>query len=222
MKKLETFKKEYGYLWVVPAYFILYMIWFICLERRDNPAFHLIHTFADDYIPFNELFIIPYFLWFLFVPAAVVLSILSGRKDFCRTFTFLSVGMTFFLIVSTVYPNGALLRPSVFPRNNVFTGMVMSLYSTDTATNLFPSIHVYNSLGAMFAILKSQKYEDKKLLRISSVTICVLIILSTVFLKQHSVFDVITGLLMAAVMYVAVYRCDMSVLPRSYSFSELS
>ncbi len=220
MRKIDNLIREYGYLWVVPAYAVFYMTWFIYLEKRNNPAYHIIHTFVDDYIPFNEFFVIPYFLWFLFVPAAVLLSVMAGRKEFNKTFTFLSLGMTLFLIISTVYPNGALLRPSVFPRNNIFTAMVRSLYNTDTATNIFPSIHVYNSLGAMFAVLKCKKYENNKVLRISSIVICISIILSTVFLKQHSFFDVLTGLFMGAVMYAAVYKCDMSILPEEYSFEK--
>ena len=220
MKKAENLFRAYGYLWVIPAYALLYMTWFIYLEKRSTPSYHIIHMILDDSIPFCEYFIIPYFLWFLFVPFSVLLMIAAGRKDFNRVFTFLSTGMTLFLIVSTVYPNGALLRPTVFPRNNIFTDMVISLYGTDTATNLFPSIHVYNSLGAMFAVLECKKYRHNRFLRISSVVMCLLIILSTVFLKQHSVFDVLTGLFMGVVMYVAVYRCDMSILPEEYSFEK--
>jgi len=220
MKKAENLFRAYGYLWVIPAYALLYMTWFIYLEKRSTPSYHIIHMILDDSIPFCEYFIIPYFLWFLFVPFSVLLMIAAGRKDFNRVFTFLSTGMTLFLIVSTVYPNGALLRPTVFPRNNIFTDMVMSLYGTDTATNLFPSIHVYNSLGAMFAVLECKKYRHNRFLRISSVIMCLLIVLSTVFLKQHSVFDVLTGLFMGVVMYVAVYRCDMSILPEEYSFEK--
>ena len=38
---------------------------------------------------------------------------------------------------------------------------------------------------------------------------CISIILSTMFLKQHSMFDVLTGLGMASAMYVLVYRQDL-------------
>ncbi len=212
MKKLSAIIKNYSYLWVVPVYFVLYMIWFVYLETRPLASFHIIHMAVDDYIPFNEYFVIPYYLWFIFIPAAVFLMIRAGKEDFSRIFTFLSFGMTFFLIVSTIYPNGALLRPAVFPRDNIFTQLVMGLYSTDTSTNLFPSIHVYNSLGAVFAIFRCEKYRENKLLRAGSLTLCILIMLSTLFLKQHSVFDVITGTVMAAIMYVAVYELGVNFL----------
>ena len=117
--------------------------------------------------------------------------------------------MTIFLVISTLFPNGHDLRLSNMPRDNVFTHMVTALWNTDTPTNLWPSIHVYNSLGAHFAIAKSAQFENKKGIRIGSLVLCISIILSTMFIKQHSVFDVITGIILALVMYLLVYHVDV-------------
>ena len=43
------------------------------------------------------------------------------------------------------------------------------------------------------------------MIRIGSAVLMVNIILSTMFLKQHSVFDVVTGIIMAVFMYMLVY-----------------
>ena len=64
---------------------------------------------------------------------------------------------------------------------------------TDTPTNLWPSIHVYNSLGAHFAIIRSKCFEKKKGIRIGSLILASSIIVATMFIKQHSVFDVLTA-----------------------------
>ena len=37
----------------------------------------------------------------------------------------------------------------------------------------------------------------------------ILIILSTMFLKQHSVFDVMTAFIMATIVYIVVYRTEL-------------
>ena len=116
--------------------------------------------------------------------------------------------MTVFLVVSTVYPNGHYLRPRVFERDNIFITMVKGLYMVDTATNLFPSIHVYNSIGVHLAVMHSEQLKDKKWVKRVSLCLMVSIIASTMFLKQHSVFDVITGCIMAIVMYTLVYAKD--------------
>lgn len=118
---------------------------------------------------------------------------------------FLFTGMTLFLIISTVFPNGHFLRPISFERDNIFTQLCAMLYQTDTATNLFPSIHVYNSIGVHLAIANSERTKHNKPVRLASGILMVSIILATVFLKQHSVFDVITAFLTAFVVYLMVY-----------------
>ena len=89
--------------------------------------------------------------------------------------------------------------------------MVAFLYETDTATNLWPSIHVYNSLGAHFAVIHSKNLAGKKGIHIASLLLAVSIIMSTVFLKQHSVFDVLTAFGLAAIMYAVVYYRDFLI-----------
>ena len=111
-------------------------------------------------------------------------------------------GMTIFLIVSYVYPNAQHLRPAEFPRNNLFTSIVKWLYKTDTPTNILPSIHVFNSLTCCMAILQNKRKHFKKTTDIAVVILTILIIMSTMFLKQHSVVDVV----LAALMYTGCYR----------------
>jgi len=95
------------------------------------------------------------------------------------------------------------------PRDNVFTDLVAMLYQTDTSTNLWPSIHVYNSLGVLFAVVHNDKLGSKKWIKYSCFILSISIVLSTMFLKQHSVFDVMTAFIMAAAMYIIVYRTEL-------------
>ena len=113
--------------------------------------------------------------------------------------------MTIFLIICTVFPNALNLRPTVFPRDNVFTDMVKVLYKTDTPTNVLPSIHVFNSIGVSIAISHSNDLKKHRWIQISAYILAVLIILSTMFLKQHSVTDVIAAVTMACIIYPFVY-----------------
>ena len=113
--------------------------------------------------------------------------------------------MTLFLIICSVFPNGLNLRPETFARDNVFVDLVKHLYRTDTPTNVLPSIHVFNSLGAMIAIGRSKKLAKYRGIQIGVYTFALLIIMSTVFLKQHSIIDVIAAFAMACVIYPLVY-----------------
>ncbi len=211
MESMKKFIAKYKHGIPLIIYGFIYLTWFAYLEKTvtTGTGYHVIHMAADDYIPFCEIFIVPYLLWFVYIAAVVLFFFFRNKADYCRVCTFLFTGMTVFLMISTLWPNGHHLRPAVLPRDNIFSDMVSALWQTDTPTNLWPSIHVYNSLGAHIAIMKSSEFKNKRFIRLGSLVLCVSIILSTVFLKQHSLFDVLTAFVMAAVMYLAVYQCNL-------------
>ena len=189
--KAKSFLKKYRHAWVL-SYFLIYMPWFVYLEKRTDVRHYMIHSPIDNHIPFIEYFIIPYFL-------------IKDKWGFYRLCAFLFSGMTIFLIICTVFPNALNLRPTVFPRDNMFTDMVKVLYKTDTPTNVLPSIHVFNSIGAGIAISHSNDLKKHRWIQISAYILAALIILSTMFLKQHSVTDVIAAVTMACIIYPFVY-----------------
>ena len=128
-------------------------------------------------------------------------------EDYFRVLMFLLTGMTLFLIISTLFPNIQYLRPAVMPRDNFCCRMVANIYRADTPTNLWPSIHVYNSIGVAIAVRHSKRI--RPLVKRLSDVLCVLIILSTMFIKQHTIFDVLTAFILAIVMYVVAYRSEL-------------
>ncbi len=209
MEKIKKFYFNYRHAIPLLLYGIIYLTWFCILEKNITKNYTVIHMALDDYIPFSEVFVIPYFLWFAYVVTVVMFLFFKDKTEYYRVCTFLFTGMTIFLIVSTLWPNGHHLRPHIMPRDNIFTQMVAALYKTDTPTNLWPSIHVYNSLGVHFAIVKSKHMVTHKRIKIGSLILAVSIVLSTMFIKQHSIFDVLTGIGMAGIMYVIVYGDDL-------------
>ncbi len=205
MKRYKAFLKDYPHIWTV-LYFTVYISWFVWLEGRANQPYHVIHFPLDDYIPFCEYFVIPYFLWFAYIAAVFVWLFFRNREDFYRHIIFLYSGMTLFLVICTFYPNGHLLRPAGFTRDNLFIRMVCFLYSADTSTNILPSIHVFNSIAAHMAIVHLPDFRHKKWTVRCSCILCISIILSTMFLKQHSCVDVILGITLASAMNQFVYE----------------
>ena len=190
-------------------YFLFYMVWFLYIENHTFPHYAVIHTVADDYIPFREIFVIPYCLWFLYVSLSIAFFMVAlDLEDYYKEFLFLATGMTIFLVISTVFPNAQHLRPTAMPRDNIFSSMVMMIYSHDTPTNLWPSIHVYNSIGVMIAIHHSKRFGA--IGKTISDVIGVSIILSTLFIKQHSVFDVLTAIIMATICYILFYHTSFA------------
>lgn len=200
---MKAFFKKYKH-GLFFLYMFIYFPWFSYLEKKVTTDFHEIYMPIDDCIPFCEFFIVPYLLWFAYVIVVVAGLFIKDSGEFTRLCIFLGVGMTVFLIISTIYPNGHYLRPDTFPRNNIFTELTQMIYNTDTPTNLFPSIHVYNSL-AVFLAVRHSKHVKRMRTRIISLILMMSIVLSTVFLKQHSMFDVLTAVILAGVMWMFLY-----------------
>ena len=198
--------KKYNHVWVL-SYVFLYITWFYALEKAVTTNYSLIHIPLDDMIPFSEWFVFPYYLWFLYIFATVSYFFFTSKNDFYKCTAFLFIGMTVCLIIYTLWPNGQNLRPDIskLGRDNVLTRIVAKLYSTDTATNVFPSIHVFNSIGAHIAIHHSESLKKHKWIQISSFILMILICLSTMFLKQHSAADAIASIVLSFVMYLLVY-----------------
>lgn len=177
------------------------MIGFRVLESAGHVHYHIIHTWLDEQIPFCEYFIIPYFLWFGFNVAVVTWIVFKGTvQETYKVSAVLMTGMTIFLVVSLVYPNRLDLRPEYVDTSSLCGMLVAFLYKTDTPTNVLPSIHVFNTMALCFAVHGNKALREKKLLTIASDIFGVLIILSTMFLKQHSVIDVSLGLVMGVML----------------------
>ena len=205
MEKLKIFYLKYKHAVPLIIYAIIYMTWFAWLEKNITGHYRIIHMAADDYIPFCEVFVIPYFLWFAYVSAVVIYFFFKNKEDYYRTCIFLFTGMTIFLIICTVWHNGLNLRQDISYNNNLCARLVKMLYKTDTSTNVFPSLHVFNTLGCLVALYKSKGMKDKAWIKVIATIIGILIILSTIFLKQHSVWDVIGAFALAAILYPIVY-----------------
>lgn len=208
MKKLKSLCPQYKSAIPLLIYMAVYGLWFAYLEKNINNQYHVIHMSLDDKIPFCEYFVIPYFMWFAYVAVVVVYLFWNDLTEYKRTCIFLCTGMTIFLIISTLWPNGHHLRPYTFAQENLFTDLVRMLWKTDTPTNLWPSIHVFNSIGAHLGVLSCKKLEKLSPLRWMSFFLSVAIILSTMLIKQHSVFDVITAFIMAFILYLPIYKKD--------------
>ncbi len=206
LQKLRTLFRTYGHLLLPVLYAPFYIITFIYLENRPVEHLHIIEMEIDKYIPFCEYFIIPYYLWFGYIALTVIVfAFLTDRRDYYKLCTMLGVGMTIFLFISYVWPNGLQLRPEVLPRDNFCTDLVRFLQESDTSTNVFPSIHCYNSMVANAAIWKNHVLGRKKGIKWASLVLCILILLSTLFLKQHSMMDLLAALVMFVAFYIPLY-----------------
>ena len=155
-------------------------------------VYHEMYHPADGLIPFCELFVIPYLFWFVFMIFAYVYAFFADPRAFRRMmwFTILTYGGG--LLMFAIYPTCQNLRPEQFDRDNLLTRIMAWFYTRDTSTNVCPSLHVCGSLAAAFGLLDTRRFSGPVWRRVVlgiALTICV----STVFVKQHSILDMVWG-----------------------------
>lgn len=204
MKKLL---KKYKHAWVF-VYFIFYLPWYFGLQYRGDIGFTDVYTQIDAMTPFLSIFIYPYVYWFLFVAATIAYLFFKHPDEFYKCTAFLFIGMTVCLIIFTVYPTSYDHRPDVITGNALTRFLVNFIYTSDKCQNVFPSIHVYNSIGCAIAIIKCRDFKDNMWMKIVAYVSAISITLSTMFMKQHSILDAVSASILAIILYHLVYKVD--------------
>jgi len=168
--------------WV--GYFALY---FLTENLIPVESCHVIYSPLDDFFPFCEWFVIPYVFWYLLIVISLGYFALYNIDGFKRLQGFIIVTQVVAMIIYIVYPNVQNLRPATFEQDNVLTQLIGVIYSFDTNTNVCPSLHVAYSIGIASVWLKEKSASAwwKSFIVIVVVLIC----LSTVYIKQHSIVD---------------------------------
>ena len=109
------------------------------------------------------------------------------------------------LIIFFIFPTCQLLRPVVFERQNILTDFMAWFYTIDTNTNVCPSLHVVGSVAVWLTSRRISRFQTMGW-RFAFGTAAILICISTVFLKQLSVLDVLAAIPICLVAYTFSFR----------------
>ena len=183
---------EYSHLKLLlgwPVYFLLYI-----LTEQLIPAAQCrpIHCTLDDTIPFCEFFVIPYVLWYGLIAFSLFYFLLYNVGSFKKLQKYIIFLQLSAIVIYIIFPSRQDLRPEFFPRENLFTDIVSFIYSIDTNTGVCPSLHcgIYIAIASVWA--KSENIP--KSIKVSIAFFCLIICMSTVFIKQHSFIDFLAAI----------------------------
>lgn len=196
----------------------LYIVAYLVMERLFTSGYWATQLPLDRMIPFCEWFVIPYCMWYPLLVGVGLYLLAKDAPAFRRYMVFLAATFLLSEVIWFLVPNGQNLRPAVMPRDNVLTQLIGALYAIDTNTNVFPSVHVVGSIGAALAVWGCRRLRPG--IRWGVLILAVLICLSTLFIKQHSILDVISGLLLSFLVAGPVYHRGLSRAPRPLTASE--
>ncbi len=206
MEKMQNGLKGFWYKYrhlLILSYYLVIGLLYQTFNRVIEPKYY-VYSFLDDYIPFLKIFIIPYLFWYVYIGMALVYFGLTSKEDFIKLALFMFGGMTICFFIYLILPNGQNLRPLVSDQD-FFSRLILNIYSTDRPTNVSPSMHVLDSIAVHIAVIRSEKLKNYKWLHWASLISAILISLSTVMIKQHSIVDGFYAILLSYVLYRVIY-----------------
>ena len=194
LPKLNRVWRTYFYwlLWISVAFFTVYPTcnW-VTNQRADALG---LYFSAELNIPFVPQFVWAYlslYLLFLIPPFFLIhqrMNIL-GRQLIAVT---LFCGLVFLLLPTQ------LGFERTIPADPFYSALFANLFAIDLPHNMVPSLHVAFSALILFTLLRdSRSAAAKAIFGAWLVLICA----STIFVHQHHLLDVATGLLVAAFFY---------------------
>lgn len=195
---------DYRHLLLLGGWLIYFALYFLTENLISYESCHVVHCALDDKIPFCELFIVPYLLWFLLVAGSLLYLLLYDVPNFRRLSIYIMITQAGAMLVYILWPNIQLLRPEAMPRENLFTWIVSFVYRFDTPTGVLPSLHAAYSI-AILSVFEHRR-ETKLWWRVLLPILVVIIILATFFVKQHSVLDALAAIPLCLLGELLIYR----------------
>ena len=165
---------------------VTYAVSLIYDPLNHGPNRIFLRTPIDDAIPVISAFVIPYVSLRPFLYGSLVLFLLFR----VRVYRSAALSMTAVFAVSYLFYfflQSFIERPTL-TGDDLFTGMIREVYAGDQPFNDFPSLHAsLSTLVALHWLHVSRRFG------LGVAVWAVLIVLSTVFVKQHYVVDMVAG-----------------------------
>lgn len=187
--------------WIVDVALLLVtttvLLMYLVVNIPQN-TLHVLRTSLDNQIPRLPIFAIPYLAFLPWLYSTLIYSFVKNRYFRQLAISFIVIN----LIAYVVY----LTFQTYIPRNPItsfdfFSGILQFIYNHDQPYAGFPSLHsaLSASIATYFVCMKSEW-------RWSAVVMAVLVIVSTLFTKQHFVLDAVSGVGLGVLVTWGVFR----------------
>ena len=195
---------EFSHLKLLLGWIVYFLLYFLTENLIPIENCHVIHSRLDDMIPFCEGFLLPYVFWYGWIVFSLVYFLRYDVESFQKLQTYIIITQVVAMAVYIIYPNCQNLRPEVFVRDNFFTKCVGMIYQFDTNTGVCPSLHCAYSIA--IASVWVRRKESLGITKVFSVFAALMVCLSTMFIKQHSVLDFFAAIPVCVLAEILVFR----------------
>lgn len=201
IKNIKNYEGKWDMLWFV--LFPILNINYIITGNIYSSGNQLFLPYEKT-IPLIPIFILPYIYWYFYMVIGYFVLSIKDRKKYMKGMYSLFIGMCVCYTIYYLFPT-EFVRVSV-ENNNILNKLINLIYGADKPFNCFPSLHV---LGTYFVMRLTLK--DNKFYWLYTQIVGTMIILSTVFIKQHFIVDII-----ASVIIVELIIYNQKYFPDSF------
>ncbi|MFC3799980.1 inositol phosphorylceramide synthase [Cohnella sp. GCM10012308] len=201
-KNIKAYAKRFAPLLAMLVFPVLGMM-YAAVNQMDGHVWNLV-TPLDRAVPFIKWFALPYSVWIVFIYVCLLYFFVKDVRTFYRgVITYTLCALLCYLVYSvfqTTVP-----RPPL-SGSDPFTRLVAYIYHRDQPFNCFPSIHCFSSY-MVFRILASSTFKTRRSLTLIGIG-SGLIILSTQFIKQHVILDLVAAITLVELVLPAVVLAE--------------
>lgn len=199
LNKYKFFLISTGSIFVINAFIYFFIKLFIT-------EYNLIGSSLDNYIPFIPSFIYFYMMWYPFEIFSLYYIYKKDKNNYIKTLAVLIISLSIMYLIFIIYPT-MVDRPEVNSFNSLTTLLLYIAFKSDTPVNCFPSGHCIICFVMIFSFIKSKNITFKN--KIIFIVINILIILSTLFVKQHVIYDVIGSFILTITSFYLIYKTNL-------------
>ena len=163
---------------------------------------HLIGSTFDNNTPYCSFFIIFYVSWYLLL---FIVPYYLYKKDKELLYKYIA-GYSLMAIVAAII---FIIYPTTIVRaelgKGIFDWITNIIYFVDTpAINCLPSLHC--AISMLFILVSLVSKKATKQFKIPVIIISILVMISTLLVKQHVLIDLITGDLLMLIIFIYVNK----------------
>ena len=204
MQVVKTFVKDHPHMWW-GLFLPIYLAAFFTIEHFITDNYWATELPLDRLIPFCPYFIVFYMSWSPLLAVLGIYLILKDAEGFRRYIWMLALSFFSATLFCILVPNDQDLRPADLAVTDIFTWAVQLTYTLDTNTNVFPSVHVLGVIAAVTSVWETPGLR-KSGWRWFAAVYGLVIIASTLLVKQHTILDVAAAIPWGLLSYLIVYR----------------
>jgi membrane-associated phospholipid phosphatase len=170
---------------------------YVLLDAPQSTV-HVLRSGFDGKIPRMPIFVIPYLIFLPWLYGTLICSWFKNRSFRQLSYSFIIINLIAFYIYLTFQ--------TVVPRDPItshdfFSNVLQFVYNNDLPYAGFPSLHAALSTSiATYFVLRRSKWSW------AAIVMAGLIVISTLFTKQHFVLDAVGGVGLGSVVTWCVFR----------------